>query len=157
MKNLLKITAFLFIMAAYATSAFAQNNIVGKWMDVSDGDTGIVIFDKEGFATVVINGEKMGGRSFEMEGLMTACMTYEFVPAGNKTYKVNLYIKSASPDSIVLMTAPGLIEFITPDKIKFAVNFEHEQVGKISDAQMDALRPKDFKDPDETTTMTRVK
>lgn len=41
----------------------------GKWEGTSEGEMGMVEFDKQGYVTLVVGGEVIGGKKFEAEGL----------------------------------------------------------------------------------------
>ncbi len=50
------------------TSKHANFDIIGKWKGEDKGEIGYLIFDKDGYLTMEVNGEKMGGKSFILRG-----------------------------------------------------------------------------------------
>lgn len=68
-----KIFVLLFVFV-FASSFNVNNskvsfNIVGKWVSKEKKDNGgCFIFDNEGYATIIKNGERIGGKEFEMKG-----------------------------------------------------------------------------------------
>lgn len=76
MKSLLFIlgcTALL--LAGTAQTTFAQS-LKGKWKGESNGEVGMMSFDKEGYVTFSSGGETVGGKNFTSEGI-TMSMRYE--------------------------------------------------------------------------------
>ena len=137
-------------------NAVGQISIIGKWQVINQGDTGYFEFDKDGYATMIMGGEKAGGKYFLMDET-PACVKYTIKKAG-EVYNLNLYIISlASKDSSIINIAPGILKPIDNTHFLFNINFEHEEFGDLTEKELAALRPKDFTDMDETVTLTKVK
>lgn len=137
-------------------NAFGQDFIIGKWRIIDQGDTGYFEFDKDGFAKMIMDGEEAGGKYFLMDET-PACVKYSLQKTG-EIYHLNLYIISlANKDSTIITIAPGILKPDGKDKYLFNINFEHSEFGDLTEQQISALRPKDFKENDETVTLTKVK
>lgn len=50
------------------TSKHANFDIIGKWKGKDKGEIAYLIFDNEGYFTMEVNGERMGGKNFTMRG-----------------------------------------------------------------------------------------
>ncbi|KAB2913798.1 MAG: hypothetical protein F9K23_16275 [Bacteroidetes bacterium] len=147
---------FLTVVTFVCIQTSAQHNIVGKWVSSQDGDTGIFSFQKNGFLAITVEGETMGGELFDFEG-MDACVTYTLKPTKKPNiFELDIYIRSASSDSSIFLTAPGLIEFIDKSSIKMAINFEHEEIGPLTSEQKTKLRPKDLSPASEAIIFKRI-
>lgn len=157
MNTVLSKTFFFLIATLFCVQTNAQHNIVGKWISSQDGDTGIFSFEKNGFLTITVEGETMGGELFDFEGL-DACVTYTLTPTKKPNiFELDINIRSASNDSTIFLTAPGLIEFIDKSSLKMAINFEHEEIGPLTVEQKSKFRPKDLSPASEAIVFKRVK
>jgi hypothetical protein len=153
MKRILT-TALFVLMLSLPSAISAQYNLIGKWVETS-ADSSSFTFHKDGFVSMFFDGEYMDGKGYSIEGLR-ACNKYTAKFTG-KTCKINIYIILTDLDSMVAMVAPGIIEFTDANTIKLALNMEHDVEGDPSAEQLEALRPKDFSNPDNTLVMKRVK
>lgn len=156
MKTTLK-TILLIAFASISAMAAAQNNIVGKWVEKNGKDSSFFHFHNDGYISMFVTEENMNidGHSFDIEGF-NACAKYTTKKVGKRIH-FNMYVILVDLDSTVAMVAPGIIEFIDANTIKIAINFDEEIEGSATEAQLDAFRPKDFNDPEESIVMVRVK
>lgn len=151
-------TFLLLILIGLGITAKAQYNIVGKWQLVDDADSGLFIFDAEGYMSMAENGEVTGGKSYEFNDEYDACTQYFLTPTKDASvFKFDIYVRILDEDSTVAFMGPGLIKFVNNNTILMALNFEHETDGNLSEAQKEALRPKDLDDKETVATLKRIK
>jgi len=102
-------------------------NIVGKWTSVDANDNGGFIFDSEGYATMIKEGETMGGKEFEMQGIK-ACMRYK-IDESSTPIKFDIVVtvlKTKESRSVKM-----LLKIVDNNTIELASNFNE-------------IRPKNF-------------
>lgn len=150
-------TALVIVFVAISSLANAQYEIVGKWGEKEGKDSSFFLFHNDGYISisVVEDNMQMDGHGFELEGF-NAYAKYTIKKVGKRLH-FNMYIILVDLDSTVAMVAPGIIEFIDANTIKIAINFENEAEGDLPETKLDAIRPKDFNNPDETVIMVRIK
>jgi hypothetical protein len=154
MKRILT-TATILLLVCISSAVNAQYNLIGKWVDMDSPDSSSFIFEKDSFVSMYTDGVFVDGHGHDIEGI-TASSKYTATMSG-KMCKVNVYITLPALGNMVVMVAPGLIEFTDANTIKFAINMDHEEEGDLTPAMLEKLRPKDFSNPDNTITMKRVK
>jgi hypothetical protein len=67
----LPVTLFFLAIALSLTSfTLPSPSLVGQWKGEDDGEVGIISFDKEGYVSFTVNGEKIGGKEYTAEGLV---------------------------------------------------------------------------------------
>lgn len=78
MKKIIVLILVVISMSSFNAPLEINNfNIVGKWTGIdNNNDKGSFVFDFEGYATIIKEGESMGGKEFEMQGIK-ACMKYK--------------------------------------------------------------------------------
>ena len=124
MKNLA-----LLLFLTFSLSLTAQNEkLIGKWTGDSKGEVGSIVFDNEGYITFIIEGNPMGGKAFDMDGV-TANMTYA-VDYSVKPYPVEIDVNV--PEVGTVGTMYGFIEFLSDDSIKMAVGQLGEKITAIT-------------------------
>jgi hypothetical protein len=92
---------------------------VGIWKGVDHGQTGYFTFDSSGFASIEIEGQVLGGRTFQQNGI-TAQMTY-VVDYETKPIGIDLIVTIVESNEEALR-ARGIIEFISADKMKISLD-----------------------------------
>lgn len=113
-------------------------DFIGKWKGEDKGEIGFIIFDKDGYASIEIQGQIIGGKEFEIDG-----------QKGSLIYKLNTSVEPIQIDfemtkfkSGEIKSLLGIVEFIDDDSFKLALDFESN-------------RPTDFSK--NTITFQRVK
>ncbi len=151
-------TFLLLILIGLGITAKAQYNIVGKWQLVEDADSGLFIFDAEGYMSMVENGEISGGKSYEFNDEYDACTQYFLTPTKDASvFKFDMYVRILDEDSTVAFMGPGLVKFVNSNTLLMAMDFDHEEEGDIPAAKKEALRPKDFNNKENVATLKRIK
>lgn len=109
----------IIIPALSITNVNAQNQFIGKWIGDDGQDVGFVQFDKEGYATLGLGDQIMGGKEFTLRG-----------EKGSMTYKINSSKELFEIDLIVTKLESGkqkkllcIAQFINDSAIQFAMNF----------------------------------
>lgn len=141
MKSLIKIAALIAVLTLIFSFKPKSNQHIGIWKGVDNGETGYFTFDTAGFATLEIEGQVMGGRSFHQNGV-TAQMKYT-VDYSKKPIWIDLIVTNVETHQETLR-ARGIIEFLSADQMKISLNL---QTG---------LRPYEFVDS-ETILLSRQK
>lgn len=122
-----KILLVLFItvgLFGFTNVSAQENAIVGKWKGTDQTqNVGYMIFDKEGYVSMEISGQLIGGKEFILND-----------SKGSMQYKTNFNVKPATLDMVLtnLNTKEekrmlGIIEIINPNEIKIAFNFDEER------------------------------
>lgn len=145
---LILITAF---MGAGSTLS-AQHNLVGKWMAIDKTDTVYVVFDEEGYVTLIEDGEVIGGKDFTVEGL-PASFTYT-TNTQVKPHHIDMHLKAMETQMGMM---PGIFEFVDANTIKLYMNSDDILEGTATPEQISAARPKTYVTDDGPVIFKRVK
>lgn len=103
----------------------------GKWEGKSGKENITFIFDRQGFATMIVGSESIGGARFKNKDGLFCELKYFFNYSG-KPIKLDFIIYTAEGKELQRMK--GLVQFTTGSKMRLALDTE----GKG--------RPKDFSD-----------
>jgi uncharacterized protein (TIGR03067 family) len=116
-------------------TAVKEELLVGKWKGEDKGGIGFLSLSADGFATFEMNGQTMGGKSFDMSGVIatmrystdatTAPASIDFIIYEEATYKEISRLK-------------GIYKMNTPDKLQIALMFE-EGRGRPDDFSTDNI------------------
>lgn len=97
--------------------------LIGKWygggVDKDDNDKGYMVFDEEGGAVLIIDGETIGGAGFEIRGTDIQ-LNYEVDEDNNPAHLD--FILSTSGTEVGRMK--GIINFSDDDSFKVNISFE---------------------------------
>lgn len=126
----------LFFTLTIAVSA-QQEKLVGSWTGEDKGDVGTVIFDEEGYFTLINNGKTMGGKEFDLTSEVKAKMTYAVKP-GSNPIEVTLTMTAIDIDYSDNMY--GLIRFVNDNEIIFALGELGVKIDKITDTNSMTFR-----------------
>jgi uncharacterized protein (TIGR03067 family) len=123
-------------------SSVAQS-FKGKWQGTSNGEVGVMTFDKKGYITFIVDGKVIGGKKFSSEGVHLT-MRYEF---NDKVEPHTLdFIILIADDDMELSRMPGIYKFENEKTLIVNMDFGGN------------ARPKVF-DPEDKNqiTLTRIK
>ena len=123
-----KILLLIFILPLFSyTSDSVSEDFIGKWIGDDKGQIGVMIFDKDGYVSIEIQGEVLGGKEFERNG-KKGSMTYEIRP-NKDVFEVDfiLTILDTNDQNKLL----GIAKFKDKNHMIFAISVKGE-------------RPKDF-------------
>ena len=138
MKKLITLLLITFTLVAFKSSS--EFNIVGKWKANDKNEMGYMVFQKNGYAYILINGKKIGGKEFEMNGVKMS-MSYS-MDYSKKPIEYDFIITLI--DENITQNMPGILEIINNDKIKVELGF-------------DGQRPTTFGQSTEEVIFNRVK
>jgi|SRR6478609_9088813 len=131
-------TATLIFIFSFTTK---RTQHIGIWKGVDHGKTGYFTFDSAGFASIEIEGQVLGGKNFQQNGI-NAQMTY-VVDYTTKPIGLDLIITVTDTQEEALR-ARGIIEFISADKMKISLDLSS------------GTRPKEFT-KENTIVLTKQK
>ena len=94
-------------------------DFVGKWTGEDNGQVGSIVFDEEGYASIEVGGEILGGKNFELNG-KKGSMTYE-INTNAKPIEVDFVIKIQETGEVKKMF--GIAEFKDKNNMIFALGF----------------------------------
>src|SRR5690606_25642681 len=96
--------------------------LVGKWKGSDGGDEiGFIVFDKDGFVTIELQGGAMGGPKFNAGGA-DASMRYE-VNTAVEPHQIDFVIRLLEDDS-ELGRLPGIYKLVNPKTLLLNMNFD---------------------------------
>jgi hypothetical protein len=115
----------LFILVVLSLTSFSvknsfadKYNLVGKWSGKdTSGNIGTFLFDKEGYATIILKGEAMGGKDFNRNGIK-GDMKYEYIQS-NDYIDLDLILTTKEPKKATKKML-FLLKIIDENKIKLA-------------------------------------
>jgi uncharacterized lipoprotein YehR (DUF1307 family) len=123
--KLLKQLSLVAITLSLMTSltAVKEDALVGRWKGKDKGDIGFLTLSADGFATFEMDGQIMGGKSFDMRGV-----------SAHMRYTVDATTEPAAIDFIIykdetyneLNRLKGIYEMNTPDELHLALTFVGE-------------------------------
>lgn len=121
MKKSAVLLVFFVLLSSFTSSEAVKSfNLVGKWSGVDDKNAkGTFIFDEFGYATMVQNGQSMGGKDFEFGG-GRASMKY-ILDESKSPVNFDIVIKDAA--SSQTMSMKFLMKVIDANTIVLASNF----------------------------------
>jgi len=96
---------------------------IGSWKGEDKGEVGSIIFDANGYATFVIDGQKIGGKEFVLSG-----------KKGNMTYTINSKVSPIQIDFKITKLESGeskrilaIAEFFDNNTLKVAINLDKDR------------------------------
>ncbi|MBT8326640.1 MAG: hypothetical protein KJP21_02890 [Bacteroidia bacterium] len=101
------------------TTQQQQNPFIGKWIGESKGDVGSMAFDVEGYATIELDGQEMGGKEFEVDGVRSQ-LGYEFNDSV-QPIELNFLLRNLETEEEKKMRL--IARFISHDSLELASNF----------------------------------
>jgi len=110
----------------------------GQWTGESDGEVGTMTFDKKGYISFIIDGEKIGGKEYVAEGVKLS-MRYEFNEAVMpRTLDFIIYMEGEE-----LIRMLGIYEFLDNNTLLVNMDFDGSD------------RPQEFSDDDKNQVKLR--
>ncbi len=76
MKTLFTLSTCLGVALMITSFTTKAPTLIGKWQGEDDGQVGIITFDKGGYVSFSVDGEVVGGKKYEVEGIVMN-MQYE--------------------------------------------------------------------------------
>ena len=117
MKTKITLSIFFFLV----TLSLHAQSLVGKWHGDSQGEVGTMTFDKDGYVTFIMDGEKLGGKKFISEGVELS-MRYEL---NNKVEPNTLdLILMSGDETIEFSRMLGIYKFINAKTLLINMDFE---------------------------------
>ena len=144
MKNIFGKSAILFTFIALFAFTTGKKKEVGTWTGTDNGKVGSVVFDKDGYAAFVIDGQTLGGKSFTQGGIELS-MKYE-IDYDALPIQVDFIFFAAALDQEVARMK-GIMKFEGKKTMMLALSF---------DAKGDSQRPDNF-DDDNSITLEKTK
>ena len=122
-----------------------RHSIVGKWSGSAKGKTGTMVFSEDGYITMTINGETLGGKNFKTESGDVVNTLYT-VNYKKKPHWIDVTVKNAAGEK--LQSFKGIFEFVKQNSLRVRISFDGSD-----------NRPTDFvsKAGDEVFSLDRVK
>ena len=134
---------YLFLLLAFPLLSFITqaptNSFVGKWVGESKGDVGYMAFDPEGYATIELDGQELGGKEFDVEGDRSQ-LGYEFNDSV-QPIELNFLLRNLDTEEEKKMLL--IARFLSKDSLQLATNFNE-------------FRPTEFTE-DNSIILNRVK
>jgi 23S rRNA maturation-related 3'-5' exoribonuclease YhaM len=123
-------------------SSTAQS-FAGKWKGTSEGEVGMMSFDKKGCIAFIIDGKEVGGKKFSSEGV-DLTMHYEY---NEKVEPHTLdFVISYADGSMELTRMLGIYKFVNDKTLIINMDFHGRS------------RPEEFDDDDKNqVTLTKIK
>ena len=96
-----------------------RSKLVGKWKGEDEKEVGYFIFDKEGYASIEVGGQTLGGKDFIIDGVKMS-MTFE-VRRVEGQMEVDLIAVSERED--LNRKVLCIAKFIDENTMEFAIDF----------------------------------
>ncbi len=113
--------AILILASFVATNPKIDKDLIGKWVSKEKTDITELNIDKDGYISMVINGDALGGKDYSFQN-MTLDMTYEcYTKPTIRSIDVTL---TAQGSKQIVRRMAGIYEFITPKQIRFRINMK---------------------------------
>ena len=135
MKILKKLSFALVTLLLLFSFTAPDGEHVGKWKGKDKGDIGFLTLSSEGYATFESNGQIMGGRSYDHQGVKAA-MKYT-VNNGTSPKSIDFIIIDLSSDE-ELGRLKGIINMKSRDETQMALTFGGG-AGRPTDFENDAI------------------
>jgi uncharacterized lipoprotein YehR (DUF1307 family) len=134
MKSLNKLSLVTIILLLITSfTAVKEDELVGRWKGKDKGGIGFLSLSADGFATFEMNGQTMGGKSFEIRGV-TATMRYS-TDATTAPAAIDFIIYEENTFKEV-SRLKGIYEMNTANELHLALTFE-EGLGRPVDFSAD--------------------
>ncbi len=101
--------------------ALPAQSLIGKWKGTSEGEVGMMTFDKAGYVTFTTGGQSIGGKEFDAEGI-TMSMTYE-TDATTDPHTIDL-VMTMGKEKIEVARMPGIYKFEGKKTLIINMNFD---------------------------------
>ncbi len=102
-------------------SGFSQDEHIGRWKAEEEGEVIYITLDSTGYVTMIIEGDTLGGPSFDMDG-EEGYMLYD-VTYGKPFNTIDFHIMSKEYDMLIAML-PGIFKFDEKHRLVLCMNFE---------------------------------
>ncbi|MDB5256786.1 MAG: hypothetical protein JWM14_1481 [Chitinophagaceae bacterium] len=142
MKKTIKYFSLLIFIGLLTSFTTSEKKHLGKWEGKDKDDIGYILFEKEGYATFLIDGQSFGGKEFTMKD-KRAQITYTF-DYKQTPIPVDFIITDLDAAK-ELGRLKGIVEFESDTQMKFALEFDAKK-----------SRPTSFGGPN-TIVLTKVK
>lgn len=111
------------IFTTFLLSAFAltSTTLVGKWKGESEGEIGMITFDKAGYVSFTSQGKEVGGKKYKMEG-MVFNMTYE--TNESVTPHTIDFVFTLASENLEAGRMTGIYKLVNTDTLIINMNFE---------------------------------
>ena len=123
MKKIILLLSILLITGTSLITA-QDSRLTGKWTGLSEGERGIMTFDKDGYASFTIEGETIGGKKYKADGILMT-MTYEYddqvVP-----HTIDFVISTAE-ENIEIIRMKGIYKFVNDRTMIFNMKFDDSE------------------------------
>jgi hypothetical protein len=118
------------------TTISNDDKFVGKWVGEDKNELGYIIFDNEGYATLGLQGQVLGGKEFVMKG-EKGSMTFE-INEGANPIEIDLVVtKLDSGDQKKLLC---IAQFISDNEMQFALSFTSQRPMEFTEANSIVLK-----------------
>ena len=119
-----KILLLIFILPLFSyTSDSVSEDFIGKWIGDDKGQIGVMIFDKDGYVSIEIQGEVLGGKEFERNG-KKGSMTYEIRP-NKDVFEVDFILTILDTNEQKKLL--GIAKLKDKNNMVFAMSFKGER------------------------------
>ncbi len=123
MKKITSLFLLVFTLTAFINIPEQEFSIVGTWEGIDDEEVGYFIFQEDGYAFIQRNGEKFGGKDFDIEG-KKGSMYYE-IDYSKDPMEIDIVMEFS--DNSAQKRLLFIVKKITNDKIHMAVGFSGER------------------------------
>jgi len=93
----------------------------GQWQGTSEGEVGMMTFDKKGYVSFIIDGQPMGGKKFTSEGV-DLTMRYEYNEQ-KEPHTID-FIISMAEDGMELVRMLGIYKFENAKALIINMDFQ---------------------------------
>lgn len=120
MKNRISGIVLLLVLAGMNLSMLSAQSLKGKWQGASEGEVGMMTFDKQGYVSFVVGGEPYGGRNFKAEGLSMYMKYHTDDSIEPHTVDFVMYMS----DDVEVARMLGIYKFVDPKTLILNMDFD---------------------------------
>ncbi|RZN79935.1 MAG: hypothetical protein EVB11_12100 [Winogradskyella sp.] len=121
MKSIKRLSLFLGAFLIFCSFTIeADKSYIGKWKGKDKGDIGFLTLTKDRYATFEFDGEIMGGKSYNHQGI-TAALKYR-VNTKKDPYRIDFIIWDKKK-AIEVGKLRGILKMNSNDEMQMAINF----------------------------------
>lgn len=121
MKKRFKKIIGIYILLLFSSTLYSQNNHIGLWEGYDQDEVGYLSLDSLDFAFFIIDGDTLGGKSFEMDGYLGYMKYIIDYNAPINSIDFIIYMKEGNQE---IGRLPGIFKFDNDKKLILCLNFE---------------------------------
>ena len=137
MKTFFTIATFIVTAVTFTSFTTKAPTLLGKWQGEDEGEVGIITFEKGGYVSFNVNGEVVGGKKYEIEGIV---MDVFYETDDSVTPHTIDFVFKLNKEQIEISRMLGLYQLVDSKTLILNMNFNGtERPGMLDENSADQI------------------